>query len=456
MNIRKLLYLGLALLVLGGCSQANRKIITMPEPKREAGQTDMLQFKCDPVPIVRVGVIGLGMRGPTHVRILTQISDAKVTALCDLYEDRVERSQKILEDAGEPEAAEYYGEDGWKGLCKSDSVDLVLICTPWEDHTPMAVYAMEHGKHVAVEVPAATTVKECWELVDASEKSRKHCMMLENCCYDFFEMAALNMAQHGLFGDIKHVEGAYIHDLRAMCFNDQDHNGYQGYWRLRYNTAHTGNHYPTHGLGPVAQILNIHRGDRMEYLVSLSSDEGGLSEYASERFGPDSKEATTKRALGDMNTTLIHTVKGKSIMIQHDVSDATPYSRIYTIRGTRGMAQKYPVEGVAFDPDAEKFVTGAGLDSILSKWEHPLVRDVGEKAREVGGHGGMDYIMLYRLIYCLHNGLPLDEDVYDAAEWSCIGELSEISVKNGSKPVAIPDFTRGEWNKVDGFSLAGY
>ena len=211
-----------------------------------------------------------------------------------------------------------------------------------------------------------------------------------------------------------------------------------------------------HGLGPISQILNIHRGDKMNYLVSLSSDEAGLSSYAAERFGKDSEQATTKRALGDMNTTLVRTEKGKSIMIQHDVSDATPYSRLHTIRGTKGVAQKYPIQGIAIDPEAERFMTGAQLDSMLAAWEHPLTKELGAKAKEVGGHGGMDYIMNYRLIHCLHNGLPLDEDVYDAAEWSCLVELSEISVKNGSAPVEVPDFTRGAWNKIDGFHLAGY
>lgn len=447
-----------AVLLMSGCagSSSTSKMIKLPVPPRKAGQTDMLEFKCDPIPLVRIGFIGVGNRGPDHVRILCNVPDCQVVALCDLYQNRVDSTQKILERAGKPRAQEYVGEDAWKKLCENDSIDLIYIATDWIAHAPMAVYAMQHGKHVAIEVPAAMSVKECWDLVNTSEKTRKHCMMLENCCYDFFEMTTLNMAQHGLFGDVMHVEGAYIHDLRGMNFNDQDHDGYQGYWRLKYNTEHTGNPYPTHGLGPISQILNIHRGDKMNYLVSLSSDEAGLSSYAAERFGKDSEQATTKRALGDMNTTLVRTEKGKSIMIQHDVSDATPYSRLHTIRGTKGVAQKYPIQGIAIDPEAERFMTGAQLDSMLAAWEHPLTKELGAKAKEVGGHGGMDYIMNYRLIHCLHNGLPLDEDVYDAAEWSCLVELSEISVKNGSAPVEVPDFTRGAWNKIDGFHLAGY
>jgi hypothetical protein len=271
-------------------------------------------------------------------------------------------------------------------------------------------------------------------------------MQLENCNYDFFEIATLNMAQNGLFGEIVHCEGAYIHDLRFLNFDEK---GYWNMWRLKHLEKKDGNTYPTHGLGPIAHILNIHRGDRMSYLVSMSSDQFGMTEYAREKFGEESDYAGREYKKGDINTTLIRTEKGKTIMLQHDVTSPRPYSRLHTISGTRGFAQKYPVRGIALEPDAHHFLNRNELDSLLDYYSHPIVSNIEEKAKEVGGHGGMDFIMDYRLIYCLRNGLPLDQDVYDAAEWSAIIELSARSVENQSVPVKVPDFTRGAWKKID-------
>lgn len=443
-----------SLLVLQSCrTTPQRGMIEFPEPARAAGQKSVLALRTAPMDTVRVAFIGLGMRGKGAVSRFTNLEGVKIVALCDLVESNVKKSQEILTKKGLPAAAEYFATDeDWKKVCEREDVDLIYNCADWEMHTPIAVYAMEHGKHVALEVPAAITIEECWQLVNTAEKTQLHCMMLENCCYDFFEMATLNMAQQGLFGEIVHVEGAYIHDLRFLNFNDTT--GYHNMWRLKYNQQHTGNPYPTHGLGPVAQVLNIHRGDKMDYLVSMSTDQFGMTPAAIERFGPDSEYAKQQYALGDMNTTLVRTAKGKTIMIQHDVTSPRPYSRLHTISGTKGFAQKYPVRGIALEPDAHRFLSKEQLDSILTVYEHPITREIGEKARQVGGHGGMDFIMDYRLIFCLRNGLPLDQDVYDAAEWSSIVELSETSVRNGGQPVKVPDFTRGDWDKIQGFSFA--
>lgn len=421
-------------------------------PKREKGQTDVLQLRCDPIPVVRVAFIGLGMRGSMAVDRFTHLDGVEVVALCDVRPEYVQQAQNRLKNAGLPAAQEFTGAEDWKKVCELENVDLIYNCTPWLLHTPIAVYAMEHGKHVAIEVPAAMSIEECWQLVNTAEKTRRHCMMLENCCYDFFEMATLNMAQQGLFGEIMHVEGAYIHDLRSLNLDEKT--GYYDMWRLKYNTIHTGNPYPTHGLGPVCQVLNIHRGDKMDYLVSVSSAQKGLSVAAAEKFGKDSEYAQTDYALGDMNTTLIRTHKGKTIMIQHDVTSPRPYDRLHKISGTKGFAQKYPTEGIALEPNAHSFLPKEQMDSLMARYEHPITREIGEKAREVGGHGGMDFMMDYRLIYCLRNGLPLDQDVYDAAEWSSLVELTETSVKHNGIPVRIPDFTRGAWDRVNGFSHA--
>ena len=429
-------------------------------PERPADQVCMIGFAADPIDTVRVGFIGLGMRGPSAVDRFMYIEGVKVTALCDLYPERVAASQKILTSRGLAPAAEYSGEEGWKELCSSNDVDLVYIVTPWLTHTPMAVYAMEHDKHVAIEVPAAVNVDECWQLVNTAEKTRRHCMMLENCVYDFFELTTLNMAQQGLFGEVIHAEGAYIHNL------DPFWTSYQGNWRYDFNKSHRGDVYPTHGLGPACWVLDIHRGDRMKTLVSMDTDVFNGKKLARKMEEED-------YANGDHTTTLIRTEKGKTIEIQHNVVTPRPYNRMYQVEGTEGFANKYPNEGYAirtenrdiegskaFDDlsgsarDGEAYLSNEVRDALMEQYKHPIVREIEEKARQVGGHGGMDFIMDYRLIYCLRNGLPLDQDVYDAAEWSCLGELTRVSIENGNMPVTMPDFTRGDWNKTIGLTLA--
>jgi len=409
--------------------------------------------------------VGVGGRGSDAVRRFTYIPGVEIVAICDVEEERVKNSNKFLAERGLPAAQEYYGDTAvWRKAVAQENVDLVYICTPWTDHTPMAVQAMKEGKNVAIEVPAARTVAECWELVNTAEQTRKHCMMLENCTYDEFEMATLNMAQQGLFGTVVHVEGAYLHELLGLNFGD----AYWNMWRLKENTERNGDIYPTHGLGPVCQVLDIHRGDKMNYLVSMSTDQFGMTQYATERFGPDSEYAKTKYRMGDNTTTIIKTEKGKTIMIQHDVTSPRPYSRIHQISGTKGFAQKWPCEGIAIEssllPDelkkkypnqsAHYNVSPELMKDLMEYYKHPFYIEIGEMAKEVGGHGGMDFVMDYRLVYCLRNGLPLDMDVYDAAEWSCLGELTGLSIDNYSAPVAMPDFTRGAWNKIQGLKFA--
>ena len=435
----------LAVAFLLSCNN-NQHLFKFPEPPREPGVKDVLELRCEPLDTVRIAFIGLGMRGSEAIRRYTFLEGVRVVALCDVMPENVDKANEILVTKGLPRAESYTGPEDWKQVCERADVDLVYVCTHWDLHTPIGVYAMEHGKHVALEVPAALTVKECWQLVNTAEKTRRHCIQLENCNYDFFEMATLNMVQKGLFGEIVHAEGAYIHDLRYLNFNDTT--GYWNMWRLKHNTLENGNLYPTHGFGPIAHILNIHRGDRMDYLVSVSSGQFGMTAYAKEKFGEDSEYAQTAYLNGDMNTSVIRTLKGKTVMLQHDVTSPRPYSRLHTISGTKGFAQKYPRPGIALEPDGHAFLSDVALDSLLLLYEHPIVREVGLKAKEVGGHGGMDFIMDYRLVYCLRNGLPLDMDVYDAAEWSSIIELSRTSVANSGRPVAVPDFTRGAWEQL--------
>jgi hypothetical protein len=415
---------------------------------------NMSGYAAPRIETVRIGIIGLGMRGPGAVDRLSYIEGVEIKALCDKYPDRAAKAQTFLQKKGLPKAKEYSGEDGWKAMVQNEALDLVYICTPWYLHTPMAVYAMQHGKHVACEVPIATSLDECWQLVETSEKTKKHCMMLENCCYDFFEMLTLNMARNGLFGELIHAEGAYIHDLRDLNFSKT---GYADMWRLRQNMNRRGNLYPTHGLGPVAQCFNINRGDKFSHLVSMSTDDFMMAEMAAEKATADPFFApfAGKQFRGNMNTTTIRTEKGKTIMLQHDVTSPRPYSRIHLISGTKGVASKYPApERIAF---GHNWVKDDELKELYQKHTPPIIKHVGEIAKKIGGHGGMDFIMDWRLIDCLRNGLPLDQDVYDGALWSAVFPLSERSVAKKSRTVDVPDFTRGAWkrNKPVNLTLEG-
>ncbi len=412
-------------------------------PARAEGQTHVLELRTEPLETVRIAIIGLGNRGQGAVHRLSFIDQAEITVLVDVVPGKVEKAQAILKAKGRPAAVGLTGAEDWKEVVLRDDVDLVYICTHWALHTPIAVAAMENGKHAAIEVPAALTVEEAWQLVDTAERTRRHCMMLENTNYDFFELATLRMAHEGALGEVVHAEGAYIHDLRELMFSDTY---YWKHWRLKRHQNEKGNLYPTHGLGPIAHAMNIHRGDRMAVLTSLETAQFGLTAYAKETYGEDSPEAQQEYRKGDMSTTLIKTAKGKTIMIQHDVVSPRPYSRIHLLSGTKGIVRKWPETGIAF---GHSWLEEEEMEKVLEQYEHPIVSEIGEKAKEVGGHGGMDFMMDYRLIYCLRHGLPLDQDVYDAAEWSVVTELSRYSTENNGVPVAFPDFTRGAWEELD-------
>ena len=427
-------------------------------PKRPAGQKDVLGLRLAPMPVVRVGFIGLGMRGPSAVERFTHLEGVEIKAICDLHPERVEKSQAILKKAGLPEATTYTGsEEAWKELCDRPDIDLVYIATDWARHAPMMIYAMQKGKHVACEVPAVTSLQEAWDVVNTAERTQRHCMMLENCVYDFFELTTLNMAQQGLFGEVLSAKGAYIHNLEPFW------KYYEGNWRLKFNQEHRGDVYATHGLGPACWVLNIHRGDRMEYLTSMDVPATSLPRFMKQKMGVENPVVKN----GEMTQTLIKTALGKTIYIEHNVTSYRPYDRMYQVIGTDGFANKYPIEGYALRPTEQNlkavpnhedlkshdFVSEATKTELMNKYQHPIQKEIAEKAKQVGGHGGMDFIMDYRLIYCLRNGLPLDMDVYDLAEWSTMGELTRLSLEHQSAPVAMPDFTRGAWKRIKGLQL---
>ena len=390
-----------------------------------------LDFCCEPIECVRIGFVGLGVRAKRAVHRMMHIDGCEVVALCDLVQENIDEATEIITANGHCAPATFTGEEGWKELCEQPNIDLVYICTDWASHANIAVYAMQKGKHVATEVPAATTIADCWRLVDTAEQTERHCIMLENCCYDEFELCTINMAKEGILGDIIHAEGSYLHDLRERISSNDNGERKWSNWQVDFMSSHNGNPYPTHGLGPIALAMNINRGDRMKSIVSVSSmrvgDNDGLN--------------------GTMNSSLITTEKGKTILVQHCISLPRPYSRSFLVSGTEGFAQKYPVPMYSFAPDSENIITGDGCEELLTKHCHPFVKEYKERGVELCGRRWIDYAMDCRLIYCLRNGLPLDMNVYDAALWSCLVELTDVSASNGGAPIEIPDFTRGKWRE---------
>jgi predicted dehydrogenase len=435
-----------------GCGNAKETPYVLDEIRQSAlrkrAQTfNMCGYAAPKIDTVRIAYIGTGGRGTYAIERIMHIAGVEVKAVCDIRSEKAEGARKKLEGVFSPDV--YTGKEDWKKVCERNDVDLVYICTHWDMHAPIAIYAMEHGKHVAVEIPAAQTVDECWQLVETSERTKKHCMMLENCCYDFFEMLTINMARQGFFGDIIHVEGAYIHDGFESLF---DKNGRWNLWRLKANRR-TGSLYPTHGIGPVCQALNVNRGDKLEYLVSLSSDDFSFAPKLKELAAKDPEFAPflNDKFRGNINTTSIRTAMGRSMMIQHDYSSPRPYSRIHLISGTRGIAQKYPLpEKIAV---GHEWMSDEEMKKVKEQYTPELIRRIGDMAKQVGGHGGMDFLMDWRLIDCLRNGLPLDQDVYDAALWSVIIPLSIWSVANKSATIDIPDFTCGKWTANKPFDI---
>jgi predicted dehydrogenase len=415
---------------------------TLPPPPRPVGAASMLGVPFPAHRTVRLAIVGTGLRGRSVLREFLAVDGVEITALCDNVPEKAERAAKMVTDAGRPRPALYTnGDTAFEQLVLRDDIDIVYTATPWDWHVPVCLAAMRAGKHAATEVPAAHSIEDCWALVHESERTRKHCLMMENCCYDFNEMLVDRMVKEGAFGDVLYAEAAYIHDLRGILFEDKD----EGLWRRAPHTNRDGNFYPTHGLGPVAWFLDVHGGDRFDYLVSMSTPEAGLTSWRAAHEPRDSPKWDETYRAGDINTSLVKTVRGKTILLQHNVTLPTPYDRLNSVRGTKGVFKDYPARlylegqegGHRFRPID---------DAVKAQYTHPLWQRVGEIARAKGGHGGMDYIMAYRLVETMREGLPPDFDVYDAAAWSAPWPLSEASLAMSSAPVRFPDFTRGAWD----------
>jgi hypothetical protein len=422
----------------------SRPLAAQPSPPAGPGAS-MMGVPFERREKVRFALIGCGGRGMGLLRDILGVEGVLVKAVCDITPEKVARAQAAVTKAGQAAPEGYaMGERHFEELCRRGDLDLVYVATPWSWHVPMAVAALEGGAHVGVEVPAAVTLEDCWRLVDTSERTRRHCVMLENCCYGWSEMLVLNLIRAGMLGELTHAECAYIHDLRSLLFENRS----EGLWRRHEHFRRNGNLYPTHGLGPVARYLDIHRGDRFERLVSMSSPSLGLQAFRDRTLTPEDPKRKETYACGDMNTSLLRTARGRTIVLQHDVVSPRPYSRINMVSGTKGTFADYPPR-IFFDGQEEHEWQelhqreGRPPGGIEDRYEDRLWKEVARPGR--GGHGGMDYLMSYRLVQCLHEGLAPDMDVYDAAAWSAPAALSEQSVAGGSLPVEFPDFTRGRW-----------
>ncbi len=402
-----------------------------------------------PIKQVKVAFIGLGNRGTDHITLVDSLSPDKavITAICDVQKVKTDAAMEILKNSGHGQKpAVYSGSlDSWKEMVKRDDIDLIIIATPWEYHTQMCLESMRNGKHAAVEVPAAISLEDTWKLVDTAEETQRHCMMLENVCYGDEELWVLNMAQQGLFGTLTYAECSYIHNLRELMFSPDY---YYNMWRIRHHEVKDGNLYPTHGLGPVAQYMNINRGDSFHKIVSMSSLQASLDEYSKEIENTNEFYDRTGYKHGDMNSSFIKTRKGRMILVKHDVVTPRPYNRINALAGTRGYHEGYPSRLSLVDFDkGHVWMSEEVYNQYKEKYQHPLWLKLKDGIDKYGGHGGMDFVMIYRLIDCLNNGWFLDEDVYDAASWSVVTPLSVLSVELGNVPLEFPDFTRERWSE---------
>ena len=413
--------------------------------------TYMGDFADKPIDNIKAAFIGLGARGPGHLKNFATLENTKVVALCDLYNDNVEREKNRLQsyNSNSNDVKLYWGDENkWKIMLKEVKPDIVFISTNWKNHAPMVIQSMKDGAHAFCEVPLAITTQEMWDIVNVSEKTQKHCMMMENVNYGREELMYLNMCRKGIIGQLLHAEAAYIHELRFQMFEETRGTGS---WRTHHYANGKGNLYPTHGLGPVAQYMNIaRRDDNFRSIVSYSTPSVGRQLYAAKNFDIDHKWNKLNYQNGDLNTSIIKTNQGRTILVQWDETSPRPYARHNLILGSKGALAGFPtriaLEG-GFDgisKDHHSWIKGNDLKSLYEKYDHPLYKRLNSKTKK-SGHGGMDGIMMYRIVECLKNGLPLDQNVYEGCFWSAVTPLSAKSIDEDGMPQQFPDFTRGMW-----------
>lgn len=437
---------------------------------RQPGSKYMGGFVAPKLDTVKVAIIGCGSRGGTHYSHLSAFEGTEFVGICDLYKDLAEKAKKRVLTNGKGRHTNvklYHGDKhAYKKMLAETKPDVVYIATPWEWHAPMAIDAMNAGAHAFVEVPICTTIEDAWKIINTSEQTQKHCMMLENVNYGREELMYLNMCRQGIFGELLHGEASYIHELRWQM-NDVLKGRGTGSWRTFEWASKNGNLYPTHGLGPVAQYMNIARTDDMfRRIVSFSSPSRNHALYAKKHMPADHKLNNIEYKGGDINTSIIKTTMGRTIMVQWDESSPRPYSRKNLIQGTRGTAAGFPTR-IALDyhknegilpPAVFKALAGNKnhtdyhhwaekdkLAAIYEAYDHPLYKRLAKIGKKMGGHGGMDAMMNYRVIECLREGQPLDQNVYEGCLWSTVAPLSIKSVAEDGMPQDFPDYTRGAW-----------
>ncbi len=404
---------------------------------------------------VRLGFIGVGLRGQNHLDLALRRNDVDVVTICDVDQRMIDRSKDLIKKARKPMPAVIMdGPYGYRKMLENKDIDAVIIATPWEWHTLMCLDAMNAKKYVGCEVITGMTIEECWELVHTSERTGMPLMMLENVCYRRDVMAVLNMVRQNVFGEIVHLQGGYQHDLREIKFNDGKSEegggaefGEKGFSEAKWRTVHAvnrnGDLYPTHGIGPVGMMVNINRGNRLTELVSFASKGLGLHEYVVKTGGQNHPNAKVNFKLGDVVTTMIRCANGETILLQHDTNLPRPYSLGFRVQGTKGIWMDLN-SSIYIEEQSAKAHSWEDTKTWFEKYDHPLWKKYGNDAAGAG-HGGMDWFVLNAFIESVKRKIPTPQDVYDAVTWSAITPLSETSIRLGGETVDFPDFTQGQW-----------
>ena len=439
--------------ILAGCTTRREAEYKLSEIREQSERSrtqhfNMHGFAAPALDVVRVGVTGLGNRGSGTARRFASIANVEVVALNDVRPEMVDRSMQAISATHDP-VGYSDGPEDWKRMCERDDIDLICIATPWDLHAPQAIYAMEQGKHVYVELPAANTLEECWQIVEASERTQKHFVQMSASCHYGDASFVLNMARQGLFGEVLHAEGGYIHDLmNSHIFNKTM---FYDLWRLNENIDRDGNLYPQHALVPMAQMMDINYGDQFDHLVSMQTNDFMMADRARELAAEDSfwEPFVGRKYSGNMNTTLIRTHNGKTINVQHDITTPRPGIRFHMINGTKGSYIGRPGRiGFSY---RDGWIPQDDYDALVEEYTPKITKVFNEMIRMAEDTGRPEHsyarvnAMDWRLIDCLRNGIPVEVDVYDSAATTAITPLSELSVANGSMPVKIPDFTGGSW-----------